>query len=141
MNQDRVHSVEEIRRWFRGKFKGLGERGKNISKGLKSEFPGRSVARVLNVPVVDLYSYVSGARKIPVHRQRTISRFICDWERGLLEFRPVGQRHKMMLFHRATPKPMPVRFVLDWQKSKLHLIARPPAAHVMPRLRDGFKKV
>lgn len=83
--------------------------------------------RAVGIDRAGLTRFKQGDDKvIGVRPLRLMSRFISDWENGLLEFG--GKRHTgRVLIHRATPKPRPPRMTLAFTEGgpKLKFLARP----------------
>lgn len=105
----RVLSIEEIRRWVNANF----TRGDDPAKMMiERELPLKGFCRAVGVQPAHLTRFkqgqngVIGARKLSL-----ISRFITDWENGMLEFG--GTRYTgRVLIHREKPKPRPPRMTL-----------------------------
>lgn len=142
--EHRVLSIEELRRWVRSKVREPG--GHRDPAGKRgTEFAPKAFARAIGLHFTDLYSFARGKKGISPERQRLMSRFVTDWENGLIEFGTAANAHggktKRVLVHRSTPKPRPVRMVLDLPHMKLRLIARPPASPILPSFKDVLGKV
>lgn len=138
---DRILSIEEIRRWLKGKLKATGKLSRNPGMRHGEEFAVNPFCRAVGIDYSDLYRFAAGRERYPLspHRQRVFSRFIADWENGLLEFSTVKHRGtRRQLVHRTTPKVRPQRMVLDWQRGKLQFVARPPLNPTLPSFKDVF---
>ena len=114
-------SREELRRWFEGK-------KKTPVRDLKI----RSMYRELKLDERGIRRWLAGQRPLPVETQRILSKFVEDWENGMLEFKvDRSYKHangmKGTLVHRATPKPMPARFTVDIgpRGTRLKLLGKP----------------
>lgn len=121
-------SIEELRRWFL--------RRKKRPDG----FVLRSFLRSVDFRRADFQRWLAGARPLALERQRVISRFVEDWEAGLIEFRVRSRKGKVPrdgqgkrgghiwdMHHRTTPRPMPIRMNVDLSggKPRLSFVARP----------------
>ncbi len=122
----RVLSTEEIRRWVNSNF----TRGKTIEKVLtERELPMSAFCRTVGINPADLTRFKKSAH-LPSHRVlRLISRFIGDWESGMLEFGGRRERGRFLV-HRETPKPRPGRMTLSFTTDgpRLKTLPRPPAS-------------
>lgn len=112
-------SIEELRRWC-------------LKRKKRPEgFVLRSFLRAINFGRKEYEHWLRGKRSLPLERQRIISRFVEDWEAGMVEFRlrsrkgivprdGQGKRggHIYDLHHRDTPRPMPIRMSVDLSGAK-----------------------
>lgn len=131
-------SIEEIGRWCL--------RRKRRPDG----FVLRSFLRAINFDRKDYERWLQGKRQLPLERQRIISRFIEDWESGMVEFRVrsrkgvvprdgLGKRGGIIydLHHRSTPRPMPIRMNVDLSSGRARLSFVPkPERLRMPSFPD-----
>ena len=114
---------EELKRWFRAKRDGRRDR----------EMKMKSLFRHVGLKESNFKLWLRGNAKLTHRMQRILSRFVEDWEAGLIEFvpdwsYPRANGQKARIVHRATPRPMPQRMTIDFSGSRprLTLLGRPP---------------
>lgn len=140
-----VLSIEEIRAWLRARFGHEEVKGSALTKS--RDLPNRAFCRAVGLDFADMHRLKHGREKRPVSpaRQRVISRFICDWENGLLEFVRLGtgRRNKLrVLVHRETPKLPPARLAIEFVDGpKIRRLARPAPATPMPKFSDAMRNL
>lgn len=140
MSNIEVLSEDEIIAWLKRNFL----RGaRNLGKSDGGELPNRAFCRAVGLDDGDLSRIISGKEGPLKTRIRVLSRFIRDWENGLLEFsyerRPGHQGGKAMrvLKHLATPKRMPVKFTVELgQVARLRLSSKPAPTYRFPEFRS-----
>lgn len=105
----RVLPREEIRRWVISNF----TRGDAPEKMLADrELPMAAFCRTVGISTANLTRFKNGRNDVLGARPlRLMSRFIIDWENGLLEFGGTRQRGRTLI-HRSKPKPRPPRMTL-----------------------------
>jgi hypothetical protein len=115
---------EEIKRWFRARLFARRDRDLNL----------KSMLRGLSIDHSTFFRWLRGKPRgrISPAQQRLLGRFIEDWDAGLIEFvpdrsRPRANGAKGRLVHRTTPRPMPVRMVVDLSggRPRLQLLGKP----------------
>lgn len=129
-------SVEDIRRWleihiWRGRVT-----NPHAAKG--RELPVKALGKAVGIDFTRLRAMRDERRPIGKRAQASLSRFIRDWENGMLEF-GTGKQHKRFLIHRATPKPRGIRMAVEWKNgAKLTILPRPAMNPRIPQFRDIF---
>lgn len=135
-------SLDDIRRWLRAAMP-AGEvtvPGKTHGRDL----PVKALARAVGIDRRDLYHMMRGHLAINGKQQARLTRFIRDWENGMLEFRIAGKAYghaarKMLLVHRQTPRPRAIRMSVDWRHgAKLTIAPRVAPNPRIPQFRDLF---
>lgn len=106
----RVLPREEIRRWVISNF----TRGDAPEKMLADrELPMAAFCRVVGISTSNLTRFKNGRNDVLGPRPlRLMSRFIIDWENGLLEFGGTRQSGRVLI-HRSKPRPRPTRMTLS----------------------------
>lgn len=129
-------SIADIRRWLSVHLKRGEVKNPHAAKG--RELPARAFAKAVGIHWTDLHAMRDGERPIGKRHQHNLTRFIRDWENGMLEF-ATGKWGKRTLVHRQTPKPKSLTFAVDWQRgAKLSILPRPAANPRIPQFRDLF---
>lgn len=121
----RVLSIEEIHRWLSSHF----TRGWTVEKMLAPrDLPQAAFCRTVGLDRGDLSRFIHNQKPLSPRVQRNVSKFILDWEAGMIEFERVADR-RYRLVHRATPKRRPPRMTIAFDDGpKLRLISRLPAS-------------
>lgn len=123
--------TDDIIAWCRRhghKEKGL---GKFNSFGWKrfNGFSRSKFVELLGVTAKTYQEWINRKEKIPKRFIPVMSRFIRDWENGLIDFRPVGNYRKRQLVRLEKPEPPPPRLkVTLGLKPRLNFVARLPPA-------------
>lgn len=136
---DPVLSIEYIRAWAKARLSG----GKLTD--FNRELPNNAFCRTIGIDPAFFAKIVAGVDPMPARYQRLLSRFIRDWENGLLYFTPskiVGAgpgklrgRTKREV-RRVTEKPKPkTRFAIEFKGGpKVAIIGRPPPNPTTPNI-------
>lgn len=104
-----VLTITEIRAWLKKHFTG-GSRTQ-----VDHELPMRAFCAATGLHDSNLYGVRDGTRKLDPKNRHRVSRFILDWEAGLLEFGRGGKTGRArFLIHRQTPKPRAMRLKVSW---------------------------
>lgn len=134
-----ILSTADIRRFLNVHLK-KGET-KNPYAAIGRELPARAFAKAVAVHWTDLHRMRDGKIPIGQRARRNLSRFIRDWENGMLEFGyGTGKYHSArILIHRQTPKPRAITMAVSWDKgAKLSILPRPAANPRIPHFKDLF---
>lgn len=121
----RTLSISEIRHWCESNF----TRGESYDKiNAFRELPRRGFCRAVGLDKGNFQRFLDGERDLSPRIQRVMSRFILQWEAGLLEFTGHHRNKKSTLVHRATPRPVPLRMTLVFSDGpKLRMAKKLPA--------------
>lgn len=139
---DDLLSVDDIRRWIAGQRRPDGKAKFWEDRG---DWSYVGFCRAVGVDVADMSLMADGRLKFPLRVQKRVSRFIRDWENGLLSFARVKTRAKgsgkqpMSLIHLQTPKPRAIKMAVSWTRgAKLTITPRPAPNPRIPHFRDLF---
>ncbi len=131
-------SKDDIRRWLALHIK----RGEITDPGNHHgrELPVKALERAVAINYKELHGMRDGKVNIGRRHQAVLSRFIRDWENGLLEFGYGGVTgHKRILIHRETPRPRAMTMNVSWQAgAKLTIAPRPALNPRIPQFKDLF---
>ena len=140
---DDILSLDDIFRWIKGK-----RRPDKDAKfwEARGDWSFIGFCRAVGVDESDMNHMAAGHFKMPLRVQKRVSRFIRDWENGLLTFvrEPRGNakgagHRKMVLRHLQVPKPRGMSMSVSWTKGpKLTIAPRPSPNPRIPQFRDLF---
>ncbi len=136
-------SKDDIRRFLlKALPKVAGGKGqKNITASRGRELPPRAFARAVGIHWTTLNDMRDGKQPIGRRHQAVLSRFIRDWENGMLEF-GFGKNQSRFLVHRQTPLPRAMTMSVRWQGgAKLVIAPRPAANPRLPSFKDIFADI
>lgn len=139
-----ILSTEEIRRWCRAHTR----RGqsKYLNKEAR-EFATMAFLRHIGFDHRDFYRFVDSRYGLTADKQRVMSRFIEDWEAGLIEFSKGGGENGRgrKVVHLSIPRKKPSRGMIDFTgtRPKLFLVPRrdPDRMPSFPSVAFPTKKV
>ena len=135
-------SLDDIRRWLSLHVKKGRVTVPSAHRG--RELPTRALARAVGIHWTELHGMRDGKVNIGRRHRAVLSRFIRDWENGLLEFETLGKKggyaaSKRVLVHRATPRPRAMTMSVSWKDgAKLTIAPRPAANPRIPQFKDIF---
>lgn len=125
-------SIEQMRRWCLAH---TSRNRRNFGQHNR-EFSTFAFLRALGMQRQNFYNWMHGNKPLYGQQPRLMSKFIEDWEAGLLEFvrGPKSHDTKRILRHRSVPKKMPIRMVVDITggSAKLRMLGKP----VLERMPD-----
>lgn len=136
-------SKDDIRRWLSLHIKKgeITEPGKHHGR----ELPQRALCRAVGIDNSDLHAMRDGKLSLGRRHVAVLSRFIRDWENGLLEFGRAGKGNghatmKRILIHRETPRPRAMTMNVSWKGgAKLTIAPRPALNPRIPQFKDLFQ--
>lgn len=149
-----ILSAKECLRWMRSKFWKKRKWNPRLNEG--GELPYAAFCRAVKLDPGTVAHYLSGKDPIPKDRIGPLSRFIRDWENGLIEFTPKGTKLERrpdgrvllagpiprQMVHRDTPKKMPVIARVTFANGpKLSWVEKPRPAHRFPEFKDAFELI
>lgn len=129
-----ILSIEELRRWCARHTK----RGKGKHRNDKNrEFAVLAFLRFIDWKEQEFYKWIGGTEAIPSRVQRTMSKFVADWEAGFLECTPYKPMTKRQIVRRTIPKRR-TRLVAHIAPSgvSLSFLPRPTVSPGMPSFRE-----
>lgn len=143
-----ILSTKECLSWMRGKF--WKQKKWNPTKNRGGELPINAFCRVLKMARSDVHNMLTGKDPIPKSRHPIISRFIKDWENGMLEFdggNYVKGRNGMVpryLVHRTEPAKRAPRMTIDLDFKRgvtpsIRWIPKPKPNIRLPEFKDAFE--
>lgn len=123
-------STEEMRLWCRshtrrGKSKYFGEHNREFATG--------AFVRSIGWKKQTFYDWLNCKIPLPKRVRAQMSKFIEQWDAGLLEFTSSSKARRAELVHRATPK-VRTRMAVDFSGSvpRLQILSRGPLTRDMP---------
>jgi hypothetical protein len=138
-----VLSKDDIRKWLLANTRrGQVEFWK--TKSAAEGVPVMPLARVVGIHQSDIYKMAKGQIGITNREQARLSRFIRDWENGLLAFTEPSYggragRNPSRLIHLKTPRPRAIRMSVSWDGgAKLTIAPRPTMNPRIPQFKDIF---
>lgn len=129
-----ILSIEELKRWCRRHTK----RGQHKYRNEKNrELAVHAFLRSLDWAEMEFYKWLNKGGSMPERVQRTMSKFVADWEAGYLEFTPWHSTTPRRLVRRETPKRR-TRLAVQFREGGpvLSFLERPAVEPRMPAFRD-----
>ena len=120
-------SIEQMLKW------GLAHTARHIRMGDHDrDFATNAFCRAIGLDYTDFYGWLNGRKELKPGAARRMSRFIEQWEAGMLEFKrdKSGKQAnglKRVLVHRSAPRRMPTRMVIDLsgRAPRLQMLGQP----------------